>query len=45
VIENIKRNTLHTSGLRYILVIVFYRYLPSPMAFHKNNWRTKTCRF
>jgi len=33
--RKIKRNILHRSAVLQILVIVFYRYLPSPMAFHK----------
>jgi len=32
------RNLLHPSGVRQILIIVFYRYLPSTMAFHKNDY-------
>jgi len=35
-IEKETRNLLHPSGVRKILMIVFYRYLPSTMAFHKN---------
>jgi len=36
-IEKYPRNLLHPSGVRKILMIVFYRYLPSTMAFHKKS--------